>query len=473
MNDSWWRALAGIALGIGLANGLATGARAQGGADAAVHRLAEAIRFPTVSHQDPAQRQRDVFLGFHEFLARSFPRVHATLRREVVAGLSLLYTWPGRDPGRPPILLTSHLDVVPVVPETLDDWEHPPFDGVVADGFVWGRGALDDKAGVLATLEAVEGLLAEGFAPAQTVYLAFGHDEEIGGDEGAAAIAKQLRERGVRLAFSLDEGLVVTEGIVPGVTQPVALVGIAEKGYVTLRITAHAAGGHSSRPTSDSAIGKLAAAVTALESSPMPARVEGPAAQMLDAIAPHASFPLGFVLGNRALFGPLVTSRLAGDPSSNALIRTTTAVTMLEAGVKENVLPPSASAIVNFRLVPGDRVQDVLDHVAGVAGPEITIDTIRGDEASKVADAGSPSFAVVRRSIEAVFPGVLVAPGLVLGGTDTKHYGEVAEQAYRFAPVRARSEDLARAHGTNERIAVANYAEMIRFYATLVREAER
>jgi carboxypeptidase PM20D1 len=469
MNDSWWRALSGIALGVAFA----TGARAQDGADAASRRLAEAIRFPTVSHQDPAQRQRDVFLGFHEFLARSFPRVHATLGREVVNGLSLLYTWPGRDAGRPPILLTSHFDVVPVVPETLDDWEHPPFDGAIADGFVWGRGAIDDKAGVLATLEAVEGLLAEGFAPEGTVYLAFGHDEEIGGDEGAAAIAKLLRERGVRLAFSLDEGLLVTEGIVPGVAQPVALVGIAEKGYVTLRITAHAAGGHSSRPTSDSAIGKLAAAILALESSPMPARVEGPAAQMLDAIAPHAAFPLGFVLGNRALFGPLVTSRLADDPSSNALIRTTTAVTMLEAGVKENVLPPSASAIVNLRLVPGDTVQAVLDHVGAVVGPEITVETIRGDEASRVADASSPSFAILRRSIEAIFPGVLVAPGLVLGGTDTKHYGEIAEQAYRFAPMRARSEDLARAHGTNERIAVANYGEMIRFYATLVREAER
>jgi carboxypeptidase PM20D1 len=473
MNGSWWRALPGIALGIALAAGLPPGARAEDGADAAVGRLAEAIRFPTVSHQDPAQRQRDVFLGFHEFLARSFPRVHAELEREVVAGLSLLYTWPGRDASRAPILLTSHFDVVPVVPETLDDWEHSPFEGVVAGGFVWGRGAIDDKAGVLATLEAVEGLLAEGFVPAQTVYLAFGHDEEIGGDEGAAGIAKLLRERGVRLVFSLDEGLVVTEGIVPGVTQPVALVGIAEKGYVTLRITAHAAGGHSSRPTGDSAIGKLAAAITALEANPMPARVDGPAAQMLDAIAPHASFPLGFVLGNRALFGPLVTSRLAADPSSNALIRTTTAVTMLEAGVKENVLPPTASAIVNFRLVPGDTVRQVEEHVRSVVGPEIAIETIRGDEASKVADAGSPSFAVVRRSIEAVFPDALVVPGLVLGGTDTKHYGQVAEQAYRFAPMRARPEDVPRAHGTNERIAVANYAEMIRFYATLLREAER
>jgi carboxypeptidase PM20D1 len=203
----------------------------------------------------------------------------------------------------------------------------------------------------------------------------------------------------------------------------------------------------------------------------MPARVEGPAAQMLDAIAPHAAFPLGPVLRYRALFGPLVNARLANDPSSNALIRTTTAVTMLEAGVKENVLPPSASAIVNFRLVPGDTVQGVLDHVREVAGGEITIETIRGDEASKVADAGSPSYAILSRSIEAVFPGVLVAPGLVLGGTDTKHYGEVAEQAYRFAPMRARPEDLARAHGTNERLAVANYGEMIRFYATVIREA--
>lgn len=469
MNQSGWCALAGIALALGGS----AGARAEADVDAAARRLAEAIRFQTVSPQEPAQRDRQVFLAFHDFLLRSFPRVHANLRREVVNELSLLYTWPGRDPGRPPILLTSHFDVVPVVAETLPDWEQPPFEGVVADGFVWGRGAMDDKAGVLGTLEAVEGLLAEGFSPEHTVFLAFGHDEEIGGDEGAAEIAKHLRERGVRLGFSLDEGLVITEGIVPGVAQPVALIGIAEKGYVTLRITAHAAGGHSSRPTSDSAIGKLAAAITALESHPLPARVDGPAAQMLDTIAPHASFPIGLVLRYRSLLGPLLVSQLARDPSSNALIRTTTAVTMLEAGVKENVLPPTASAIVNFRLVPGDTVQGVLDHVREVVGPEITIETIRGDEASKVADPGSPSFALIRRSIEAVFPGVLVAPGLVLGGTDTKHYGEIAEQAYRFAPMRAGPEDVPRAHGKNERIGIENYGEMIRFYETLLREAER
>jgi carboxypeptidase PM20D1 len=410
MKRPCWHALAGIVLGLAAA----LGARADRGPDAALLRLAEAIRFPTVSHQEP---------------------------------------------------------VVPVAPETLDDWEHPPFEGAVADGFVWGRGAMDDKSGVLGTLEAVEGLLAEGFTPAQTVYLAFGHDEEIGGDEGAGAVTKLLRERGVRLDFSLDEGLLLTEGIVPGVAQPVALVGIAEKGYVTLRITARAAGGHSSRPTGDSAIGKLAAAITALESHPLPARVEGPAAQMLDAAAPQASFPIGFALRHRSLLGPLLESRLARDPSSNALIRTTTAVTMLEAGVKENVLPPTASAIVNFRLVPGDTVQGVVDHVRGVVGPEITIETLRGDEASKVADSGSPSFALVRRSIESVFPGVLVAPSLVLGGTDSKHYGEIAEQAYRFMPLRVRPEDVPRAHGTNERIALANYAEMIRFYATVLREA--
>jgi carboxypeptidase PM20D1 len=467
MSRSGWCALAGLALALG-AN---AAARAESGSDAAVQRLAEAIRFQTVSPQEPAQRDRRAFLAFHDFLSRSFPRVHTELRRELVSELSLLYTWPGRDAGRPPILLTSHFDVVPVVAETLPDWEQPPFAGVVADGFVWGRGAMDDKAGVLATLEAVEGLLAEGFTPAQTVYLAFGHDEEIGGDEGAAAIAKLLRERGVRLGFSLDEGLLVTEGIVPGVAQPVALVGIAEKGYVTLRITAHAPGGHSSRPTSDSAIGKLAAAITALESHPLPARVDGPAAQMLDAVAPHASFPIGPVLRYRRLLGPLLVSRLGRDPSSNALIRTTTAVTMLEAGVKENVLPPTASAIANFRLIPGDTVQGVVDHVAEAVGPEITIETIRGDEASKVADPRSPSFALIRRSIEAVFPDALVAPGLVLGGTDTKHYGEVAEQAYRFMPMRAGPEDVPRAHGKNERIGIVNYGEMIRFYATLLREA--
>ena len=245
----------------------------------------------TISWGEAERLDREAFLGLHALLERSFPRVHASLRREVVNEYSLLYTWPGTDPSQKPILLTDHFDVVPVVEETLGEWEHPPFDGAIADGFVWGRGSLDDKSGVLSILEAVEGLLAEGFAPRRTIYLAFGHDEEVGGDEGAGATAALLRERGIELEFTLDEGGAVVSDAVPGIERPVALIGIAEKGYVNLRVTARAPGGHSSMPPRSTAIGRLARAIQRIEEHPLPARVAGPAALFLDEIGGQHELP--------------------------------------------------------------------------------------------------------------------------------------------------------------------------------------
>ena len=442
---------------------------ASGDEGSAIERFAEALRFETISHQDEALLDRVPFLEFHAFLERSFPRVHATLTREVVADLSLLYTWPGSDPDRLPILLTHHFDVVPVPPEQLDEWEQPPFSGVVADGYLWGRGALDDKAGFMAIFEAVESLLAEGHAPDRTVYLAFGHDEEVGGDHGAGATAALLESRGVRLEFTLDEGMVVLEGLMPGVEAPIALIGIAEKGYLTLRITAKAPGGHSSTPPPHTAIGRLARAVQRIEDHPMPARLEGPALLTLEALAPHGPFALRLALSQRWLLGGLLERELESSRATNAMLRTTTAVTMIEGGVKENVLPPTATATVNFRVIPGDTPESVTAHVRSVLDdPEIEIHEVRATSPSPMASVESGSYQAIAAAIRATLPATLVAPGLVLGGTDTKHYVRLAENSYRFTPMRLGQGDLGRVHGLNERISTENFGELIRFYRELL-----
>jgi carboxypeptidase PM20D1 len=439
---------------------------------AAAERLAEAIRFQTITWGDAERLDREVFLSFHAFLERSYPRVHASLQREFVSEYSLLYTWPGEDPSRKPVLLTDHFDVVPVAEETLDQWQQPPFSGAIADGFIWGRGTIDDKSGTMALLEAVEELLAQGFAPQRTIYLAFGHDEEMGGPEGAGATAALLRERGVALEFTLDEGGAVTTGAVPGVEAPVALIGVAEKGYATIEITAHGEGGHSSMPPRTTAIGRLARAIQRIEEHPMPARVSGPAALLLDAVGPHMRFPLRMAVGNRWLFGPMLRRRLARSPATNAMIRTTTAVTMTKGGVKENVLPDTATATVNFRLLPGDTGEDVLAHVRdALDDDDVDIEMMTSHEASPVADPESASFELLRASLAETMPDVLVAPYLTVGGTDTKHYADLAENSYRFNPLRVGPDDIKRAHGVNERIAVANYAECIAFNEAVIRRA--
>ena len=443
--------------------------------DAILERLAAAIRIPTISHQDSSQDDPAVFQAFRDHLERSFPLLHATLRRELVNERSLVYTWPGRDPSKPGIVLMAHQDVVPVEPGTEANWEQEPFSGALAGGFVWGRGTMDTKGKLVALCEAVERLLRDGFQPTRTIHLVFGHDEEVGGRAGALVIAKRWEADGTRFDWVLDEGGAIGQGLVPGVAAPVALIGIAEKGYVTLSLTASAEGGHSSMPPPHTAIGILAAAIERVEGKPLPAALRGATSQFLAAVAPEMGFPMRVAVANRDLLEPLLLRVLAGSPRSAATIRTTTAVTMVQGGVKENALPATAQALVNFRILPGDSVQSVLEHVRRAVGdPRVRVevsDTHLALEPSQESRVDSEAFALLARTIRETNPDTVVAPNLVLGGTDSRYFRALSDNVYRFAPLRFGPDDLKRAHGTNERIGADDYIDSIRFYIRLLQNA--
>jgi len=441
---------------------------------AIVERLAAAIRIQTVSHQDPAADDPAVFQAFRDLLERSYPALHAALRRELVADRTLVYTWPGRDASLPAAVLMAHQDVVPVEPGTESSWEQPPFSGAVAGGFVWGRGTMDTKSKLTAICEAIERLAAQGFQPKRTLLIVSGHDEEVGG-RGARAVAERFRAEGRRFAWVLDEGGVIGDGLVPGVAKPVALIGIAEKGYVTLTVTASAEGGHSSMPPPHTAIGMLAAAIARIESHPMPGALRGATHAFFAAIGPSMSLPLRVAVANADVLGPLLVWQLGQSPRGNALIRTTTAVTMIEGGIKENALPATARALVNFRILPGDTVEGVLAHVRGaVDDPLVTVDLLdpnAANEPSSESRVDSEGFALLRRTIAELDPDAVVAPNLVLGATDARQFHALSDSVYRFGPLHVGPDDLKRPHGTNERVGVDDYLDSIRFYVRLLENA--
>ncbi|MDF1565997.1 MAG: M20/M25/M40 family metallo-hydrolase [Deltaproteobacteria bacterium] len=456
---------------------------------AAAERLAGALRFPTTSQGgflrpatpapeddadagegEPRERPANAFEGLLRYLAESFPQVHAKLAPERVGELGLLFSWRPELPAEA-LLLVCHLDVVPAGnPEA---WKQPPFSGAIVEGEIWGRGALDDKGSCLAVLEATERLLGAGFEPKRPVLLAMGMDEEIGG-RGAQEIAAHLAAKGVRAHLVLDEGLAVTEGVVKGLERPAALIGLAEKRYFTVELKARAKGGHSSMPPARTAIGRLGEALARLEQHQLPASLDGPAGSLLDGIAPELPFGQRLGIANRWLLAPVLAGKLAAQPATNALIRTTTAPTLFSAGVKENVLATEANATVNFRIRPGETGLDVMEHVRQVVqGLEIEV-SAPGEppvEESPVSPAEGAAYEQLRSAIAAAFPDALIAPSLVLGATDARHYTGLSRSVYRFGPWRLDPEALETIHGHDERVPLAHYGEAIRFYGTLVQAA--
>ena len=450
----------------------------------AAERLAGALRFQTISFQSSDDRQTQQFLDFHQYLEQTFPLVHQNLTLTKIGGLSLLYRWKAKTQSnetasnkrasksnKKPILLMGHYDVVPVDSSTLSDWSHPPFDGVVKDGKIWGRGALDDKSAVIALLESIEYSLAKGFQPDRDIYFAFGHDEEVGGGEGAFAIANYFKKKSISFEYVLDEGGFVTQGMMPGIELPIALIGVAEKGYVSVQLSVQSEGGHSSVPPKQTSIGIVSQAIVNLDNTPFEPRLVTATENMLSTVGRHMSFTKRLIFANLWLFKPFLIAQLSQSKLTNATIRTTIAATVFRAGDKENALPINASAIINLRLLPGDNVEKIKAHIIkAINDPRVDVEIIRGGEATPISSIDSKFYQQLTQLIDKISPeqGLIVVPNLMVGGTDSKHFIDLADNVYRFNGVKINPESFSGFHGTNEYLTIKEYQRAINFYHQLL-----
>lgn len=444
-----------------------------------VERFAGAISLRTVSHQNPARFDAEEFDKFRSYLRESYPNVHEQLQLQT--GLefgdernqSLLFKWEGNDQKRDAILLMAHYDVVPVEPATLDEWTNPPFAGYFDDNYVWGRGTLDDKCGVIGLMEAIEHLIGEGFHPSQTVYISLGHDEEIGGIRGNQPISQWMRRQGIRLEYVLDEGGGIFDDF-PGLDRPVALVGVAEKGYFTTQLVVSLKEtGHASIPPKDTAISILANAIGRLHDHPLPQRLNGGTGLMLDHVGPEMPMVNRIAVSNRWLFRPLIKWQLGAIPAGNAALRTTIAPTIIAGGFKDTVLPTKASVTLNARILPGDTVDSAMAYIKKCIDDDRVCvgEPTNGVEPSRISSTDSNSFRRIHHAIKEVFPDAVVAPFVVVAGTDAKHFDDnsLSKNVYRFTPWKLGNEELKRIHGINERISRKDFLGIIRFYERLLR----
>lgn len=437
--------------------------------------LSEAIRFQTISYDNSAGRNKARFLEFIQWVGQTYPQLQQ-LELTPVNELTLLYRWQGKDSARDATLLSAHYDVVPVTPGTEKLWHQSPFSGAIAEGYVWGRGAMDDKGAAVAMLEAISLLLEQGYQPPHDVYLALTHDEEIGSKEGAAAVTALLQQRQVKLAWSLDEGSFVLRQMVPGVATDIASINVAEKGFLNLQLTVQSPGGHSSMPPAETAVSILARALTRLTDQQVPGGIDGLTADFYDQLGPHMAWTQRMLLANRWLFGPLLEHELSKMPTANAMLRTTTAPTMLSGSIKANVLPQQASAVVNFRLHPRDSVDAIVAHAkTAINDSRVELSVLQGMAASKVAAKDGDGFRRISAAAQSAYTvagaqsaPLVVVSGLTIGGTDSRFYEEVADASYRFNPMVLTSTELGGFHGNNERISQDNLVKSVQFYYSLL-----
>jgi carboxypeptidase PM20D1 len=435
-------------------------------------RIAGAIRFETISPENAVDFKGEPFDRLTDYLEDLYPRVFGDLELEKVNDYTLVFKWQGTDEKLAPGLFMAHLDVVPVEGAAVEAWTHPPFAGVIEGGFVWGRGAIDVKTGVILWLEAMEALLAEGFVPERTIYLSLGHDEEIGGPNGAVAVAQLFRDRGIRPAFLFDEGGFILDGYPLLPDKTTALVVTAEKAYFTVRLTARGISGHSSMPPKHTAIGKLARAIVRIEENPMPTRLIAPVREMFEAASAHLPFIERFAFRNLWLTGGIVKRRLLKERVSAPLVRTTFAATIISGGVKDNVIPELAQATINVRRLPGDTPQDVLDHFKKVIDdPEIEIEGTNWGDGATPASVDGFAFPLAAAAIKEVMPDVIVLPGLLPGATDSRHFADLVDEILRFIPQRVHLELASGAHGRDERTAIETLSDSLAIAIGMVRRA--
>jgi len=439
----------------------------------AAGHLAQAIRIKTISHDDPKNTDDSEFAKFRRFLQRTYPAFHRVSERETFHRHSSLHTWRGRNPDLAPILLLAHQDVVPADKRTRHLWTHSPFSGTIADGYVWGRGALDMKGQLIGLLEALEALARSGFRPQRTILVALGEDEETGG-LGAQAIASELHRRNVKAEFILDEGPMILDPF--SLTGKAAgFIGVAEKGYGTIAVVARDKEGHSSTPPKNPAVERLAAAILAIQNIRFDQGIDDVLDQTLTTLALDFDGISRVAINNLWAFGPLVQRQLKAEPAGAALLGTTIAPTVLEASQKENVLPQFARALFNVRIHPRDNPEDIFNQISDATKPldGISVSWVGTPSIPPpVADTQSDAYQLLRHHAAAIADNtVKIAPVLVFGATDSRFYSRISETILRFQPLVISQDELTTIHGVNERISIENLTRTISFYRGLIKDA--
>lgn len=424
--------------------------------------LSEAVTYKTISFSEDTPPDSTAFYGFHRFLERAFPLIHSKLTLEKINDYSLLYTWQGSDASLKPMILMSHMDVVPVDQPTIGDWEAGPFEGKITQTDIIGRGTMDDKGTLMAVMEAVEKMLEENFSPKRTIYLAFGHDEEVGGPRGAKQIADHLKKQGVQAAITIDEGGFLAEDLVPGIDSPVAMINLAEKGFASFRLIVETNGGHSSAPPEENTIGILAQAIVDLEDNQRPYKLVNPVDYQLEYMGPEMPFMQRMAFANPWLFKKPILEAL------NA--HTTTAPTIIGGGVKNNVIPTVAEATINFRILPGETIESVKEHIVSTVSDKVRVEEVGFlTNPSPVSSVESENFKILEQTIRDIYPNSIVVPGLVGGGTDARYFYDISDDVYRFYPIKLAPDSMSRFHGIDEKISKENYMEIITFSYHLIK----
>lgn len=434
-------------------------------------KLSEAVKIKTISNSDYSKTDWSEYTRYHELMKELFPLVHSNLDKKIINDYSLVYHWKGRSTDQKPILVTAHMDVVPIEKGTEEDWNHKPFSGTIADDYVWGRGTLDTKVHMIGALEAVESLLKEDYIPHRDIYFAFGHDEEVGGTQGAAKIVEYFIENNIEFEYLIDEGGCVAEEAIKEISKPIALIGIGEKGYANIKVSISDNGGHGSMPPRHTALGKVAQAINNLEKNQCPLKLTKPVKEFLLRIGPEMKFGNRLILSNLWLFKPLFLNIFSKTKTGNAMLRTTTAATMAEASMEPNVLPQRAFAIFNFRIRPEEKGEDLLEHIRNVnKGIPIEVDVMRLEEPSEISDPNSQGFKKIESITKNIYKDAIVAPYLVMAGTDARKYEPVCKDIYRYTPFKIHNDEMSKIHGTNENISIENINNCLKFFYILFRE---
>ncbi len=435
--------------------------------DRLVENLRTLVRCKTVSYRDPSLEDDAEFEKLLDSLPTLYPNVFRVCTLQKLPDRALLFYWKGKEEGAPAVMM-AHYDVVPV---NEDAWELPPFEAILRDGCVWGRGTLDTKVTFGSILFAADHLIEQGFVPTHDVYFAFSGGEEVNG-MGACHIVDHFEKKGIEPAFVLDEGGAVVQNVFPGVKAPCGLIGIAEKGMIDVSYTVTSNGGHASAPKPNAPIDRLSRAAVKVVDHPFPQHLTPPAAKMFDTLGRHSSFVYRVIFANTRLFLPvldLLCKKSGGE--LNALMRTTVAFTQMKGSDATNVIPPRATMVSNIRLNPADHMEEALAYLQKTVGDgNVKIEVMHGMDPSRISTTDCEGWEKLSSAVASTWCGCIVSPYLMVQCSDSRHYGRISDRVYRFSAMDLTAEERATIHGNNERIRIDCLTRSAEFYIRLMKQ---